>query len=118
MGHWNLRYIFYIQWRCYETPDLTLENLSSASALYAVFADMAIYSSSDVLDNSYLAGQLASAIGSSRVDKIESAFRLDDYDSIYRQLVLGNVGGPELLDNANPTQQIYIRLLLPLLLLL
>ena len=44
------------------------------------------------------------------VEKIESSFRLDSYDSIYKQLTSSNVGGPELLDNANDTQQIYIRL--------
>ena len=43
------------------------------------------------------------------VDKLELAFRLDDYDSIYRQLTANNIGGPELLGRSSAEDQLYIR---------
>ena len=69
---------------------LSLDNLDSSSNFYNTFADIAVYSADNPLLTLTLLLVLLMCSLQLLTLTIELAFRLDDYDSIYRQLTANN----------------------------
>lgn len=96
-----------------QTLVLDFASLTIDSDLYQHFADLYTYSLANDLDNAYLASKLVELIPGSndRLNKIEDAFSLSNYDDIYSYLTASGRNGPELLDiTTDNTQKQFVRL--------